>query len=331
MLSNDQVQYLINNKIINPFVPKSEDGKTPIYVLKKEDLKILGEGGLGSGKKLKLSEDEKRARRKEQLKNAQRVYREGHRADYNKKQNDYYYAMKEDDAKYSNWKDKMAVVNQNYRAKRKLQTGQKKIVKNIEKQLKKEWKEKNKGKKGRPKKGEVKDKKEIDNVWFETEKQKRVQAELSKLGEDFVIPKQKVEGKFDTEGRQVYKKFDSDLKKEPIYPYTGDMGKGDIEPYTESDYIEYKATKLIPKHLKKEIKKQKKQKENIELIVEEKPAKKEPVKKDPIIYKGKKLSELNERERKAYDYITEKNLDPRQATQQIPYSQITGLLTLGVF
>jgi hypothetical protein len=267
VLTDEQVQHLIKNKIINPFVPKGADGMTPIYVLKQEDIKLIGEGGLGSGKKLKLSEAEKKARRKEQLKNAQRVYRQNNRDDYNKKQNEYYYAMKEDDTKYTNWKDKMMVVNQNYRAKKKLQTGQNKIIKDIVRDLKKEWKEKNKGKAGRPKKGVGKEKKEMDMIWFEAEKQKRVQKKLAELGEDFVIPKQKTD-KFDTEGRPVYKKFEIDLKKEPIYPYLGDTGYDykesgfappeNPEPYTETDYVEYKATKTIPKHLKKEIKKKKK-------------------------------------------------------------------------
>jgi len=288
VLTDEQVQHLIKNKIINPFVPKGADGMTPIYVLKQEDIKLIGEGGLGSGKKLKLSEEEKKARRKEQLKNAQRVYREGNRENYNKKQNDYYYAMKEDDAKYNNWKEKMMAVNINYRAKRKLQTGQTKMVKDIEKELKKEWKEKNKGKAGRPKKNEPKVKKEMDKIWFEAEKQKRVQEKLEKLGKDFVIPKQKTD-KFDTEGRPVYKKFEIDLKKDPIYPYIGDKDYDykksgfappeNPEPYTIADYAEYKATKIIPKHLKKEIKK-KKEKENIVMsIVEEevKPEKKEKV------------------------------------------------------
>jgi hypothetical protein len=333
VLTNEQVQQLIQNKIINPFVPKGEDGITPIYVLKQEDIKLIGEGGLGSGKKLKLSEAEIKARRKEQLKNAQRVYREKNRVDYNKKQNEYYYDMKKDEEKYSNWKDKMSVANQTYRAKKKLQTGKTSIIKKIEKQLKKEWKEdpKNKGKKGRPKLGETKVKKEMDKAWFEAEKQKRVQEELKKLGEEYVIPKQKVEGKFDTDGRQVYKKFDIDLKKDPIYPYTGDMGKGDIEPYTEADYIEYKTTKLIPPRLKKEIKKKKKveeKKENIEMVIEEvKPVKKD---KDPIIYKDKTLSELNESERKAYDYITEKNKD-QTGSNIIPYSKIPQIISIRKF
>jgi len=324
VLTDEHVQYLIKNKIINPFVPKGADGVTPIYVLKQEDLKLIGEGGLGSGKKLKLSEDEKKMRRKEQLKNAQRVYREGNRENYNKKQNDYYYTMKQDNAKYTNWKDKMSAINITYRAKKKLLTGKLKIEKDIEKTLKKEWSANNKGKAGRPKKGEEKKKKELDLVWFEAEKQKRFQEALKKLGNEFVIPKQKTENE-DTYGRPIYKKFESDLVKDPVYPYTGDVGKGDKEPYTEADYIEYKSTKLIPKHLKKEIKK-KKEKENIVMTLQEE----KPEKKEKIIYKNKTLSELSERERKAYDYIFKKNLDPKNATQQIPYSQIKGILDMGI-
>jgi hypothetical protein len=327
VLTDEQVQNLIKNKIINPFVPKGADGMTPIYVLKHEDIKLIGEGGLGSGKKLKLSEEEKKARRKEQLKNAQRVYREGHREDYNKKQNEYYYAMKEDDDKYTNWKNKMMAININYRAKRKLQSGQKKIIKDIEKKLKQEWKEKNKGKAGRPKKGVGKEKKDMDMIWFEAEKQKRVQAELKKLGDEYVIPKQKTD-KFDTEGRPVYKKFESDLVKDPVYPYTGDVGKGDKEPYTEADYIEYKATKLIPQHLKKEIKKKKKEKENIEMTLEEvKPVKEKKEKEEPIIYANKRYSDLDESERKAYDYISEKNIG-QTGTNVIPYSKIPQIIKI---
>lgn len=356
VLTNEQVQQLIQNKIINPFVPKGEDGITPIYVLKQEDIKLIGEGGLGSGKKLKLSDAEIKARRKEQLKNAQRVYREKNRVNYNKKQNEYYYDMKKDDEKYTNWKDKMSVANQTYRAKKKLQTGKTSIIKKIEKQLKKEWKEnpENKGKKGRPKLGETKVKKEMDKAWFDAEKQKRVQAELKKLGEDYVIPKKQyvytekdvevakkfglsgvVEGgkKFDADGRPVYKKFEIDLIKDPNYPYVGDVGKGDGTLYTEADYIEYNATKLIPPHLKKEIKKKKKveeKKEEVEEEVKEKKEKKPPVEKDPIIYKDKTLSDLNESERKAYDYITEKNKG-QFGTNVIPYSKIPQIISIRKF
>ena len=331
VLTNEQVQQLIQNKIINPFVPKGADGITPIYVLKHEDIKLIGEGGLGSGKKLKLSDDEKKARRKEQLKNAQRVYRESNRVNYNKKQNEYYYTMKKDEEKFTNWKDKMSVVNQNYRAKKKLETGKTSMIKKIEKQLKKEWKEdpKNKGVKGRPKKGETKVKKEMDKAWFEAEKQKRVQAELKKLGEDFIIPKTQYvytekdvevakkfgvsgvkEGdkKYDTDGRPVYKKFEIDLKKDPIYPYTGDMGKGDIEPYTEADYIEYKSTKKIPASLKKDIKKKKKIEEEKE-VVDVKPVKKEKEEKE-LTQQEKEIKLLG-------DFKAEKNYQANFKSQNI--------------
>jgi hypothetical protein len=357
VLTDEQVQNLIKNKIINPFVPKGVDGMTPIYVLKQEDIKLIGEGGLGSGKPLKLSKEEYKIRRKEQMKNAQRVYREKNRADYNKKQNEYYYAMKEDDEKYKNWKKKMEKVNQDYRSKKKLQTGDKKKIRRVEREIKEEWKQMNKGKAGRPKKGEEKIKKEIDKVWFEAEKQKRIQKLTENLGKEFVIPKtpyvytkkdveeaeklgkkgvKEGDKKFDTEGRQVYKKFEIDLKKEPIYPYLGDKDYNyeksgfappeNPTPYTDADYLEYKATKLIPKSLKKDIKKKKK--ENIELVIEEKPVKEKKVKEEPIVYKGKTPSELNEQERKAYDYIVKKNLDPRNKGNQISFSYITDLMKI---
>jgi hypothetical protein len=143
----------------------------------------------------------------------------------------------------------------------------------------------------------------------------------------------------DTDGRQVYKKLETDLKKEPIYPYLGDASYDyakikmtppeNPEPYTEADYIAYKATKEIPKHLKKEIKKKKKEKEekeNIEITIEEV----KPEKKEKIIYNNKSLNELNESERKAYDYINERNIG-QSGSNVIPYSKIPQIISIRNF
>ena len=255
VLSNEKVQELINKKIINPFVPKGEDGITPIYVLDKKNLPLLGEGGLGSGTPLKLTKEQKDERRREQLKNAQRKYRNSKRELYNERQLKYYKAMKEDPARYSNWKNHMIEANERYRAKKSLGKPPKALVKDIESKLRKEWKEKNKGKRGRPKKGEEKKvQKEVDKEWFEAEKQKRIQEEMKKIGKEYSIP-MKNTGKVGEAGQPIYEKFDFALKTQLEYPYTGDKDKGGEMPYTEQDYLVYNATNLVPNNVKREKKK----------------------------------------------------------------------------
>jgi len=277
VLSNEQVQNLINKKIINPFVPKNSNGSTPIYVLDKKDLPLLGEGGLGSGTKLEISEAERKERRRQQLKNAQRKYRDKDRAGYNARQLLYYNEMKEDPVRYENWKNHMLTANENYRAKKKLGKPPKQLVKDVERKLKQEWKEMNKGKRGRPKKdGDAKKvNKEIDKAWFEAEKVKRIQEEMDKLGLEYAIPMKNTGMVSEETGKPIYEKYDFVLKKEPTYPYAGDEAIG----FTEKDYVEYNATKLVPKQVKK-IKKEMAGEEYVEEEVKPKKEKKEKVVKE---------------------------------------------------
>ncbi len=75
-------------------------GLEPVYVLKKNDLiannAIQGQGGIGSGESLKerfpnATKEELDKRRTQQIKNAQRKYRESHRDAYNKYMQDLYF------------------------------------------------------------------------------------------------------------------------------------------------------------------------------------------------------------------------------------------------
>jgi hypothetical protein len=274
ILTEEQVQNLIARKIINPFVPKGEDGVTPIYVLNKSDLPLVGEGGLNSGRPLPVnvygSKDDpteiRKQRRKEQLKNAQRTYRDKNRDKYNENQKRYYDEMKDDPERYKRWKDNMIKANETYRLKKKRENPQE-LIKRVEKELKKEMKMKNKGKRGRPSKKDAEKKKEVDALWFETEKQRRIKEALAN-NENVVIPKQPIVGKFDTEGRQVYKKFPFALQNQLEYPYAGDVGKGDKLPITAEDYLAYKVEGEPPKALKKKFRKMKKQtEEGVENVV----------------------------------------------------------------
>lgn len=338
VLSNDKVQDLINKKIINPFVPKGEDGITPIYVLDKKHLPLLGEGGLGSGKPLKITEEQRKERRREQLKNAQRKYRDADRAGYNARQLDYYKIMKEDPVRYEIWKSHMRKANDIYREKKNLGKAPKTLVKEVEAKLKMEWKEKNKGKRGRPtkeqkEKGLTKQSKEIDKAWFEYEKHKRILEEMTKLGKTYAIPMKNTGMISEETGKPIYEKYDFALKNEPEYPYTGDKDEGGVMPYTEDDYVAYNATSLVPKVVKKEYKKlagqeyidKEEKKEMKEKAKAEKP-KKEKVVEEKVIYKGKTLSELSEIERKAYDWITSRNADPKNEKQQIPLTQMANIM-----
>lgn len=253
ILTNEQVQALIDKKIINPFVPKGEDGFTPIYVLNKEDLPLLGEGGLGSGKPLKnLTAEQKAERRKQQLKNAQRKYRDANREKYNENQKKIYQAMKEDSdqTRYKRWKDNMIVANTTYRLKLSQGKPSKIKIKEIVNELKEEWKKLNPVKRGRKAKGEPivtpAERKAQEKAWIEAQKKKRIEEEKAKISVGAVIPK-KPTGRFNSKDAEIYVKYPEDLKTSLLYPYAGDIGakggeKGDM-PYTEQEYIKYNLDK----------------------------------------------------------------------------------------
>lgn len=288
VLTNEQVQELIKKKIINPFVPQTPNGLTPIYVLKKEDLKIIGEGGLGSGKELpdefgdppkkgeKITNALRQERRRQQLKNAQKKYRETKRADYNKKQNEYYKEMKKDPERYANWIEKMKEANERYKAKKGYVRDLNKKKKEAEREAKKIWKKENKGKRGRPKKGETKVKKDIDEAWVKM-KADEIYSEkikdLQKQGE--VVQKElkpNKEGKLTFQFPKEYNEANAVLE----YPYTGDEELG----YTAEVYLAYNKEKQVPKEIKKAYRKKKGLPEEEPVKEKKVKEKKEPVKKE---------------------------------------------------
>jgi len=358
ILTNEQVQELIAKKIINPFVPKGENGYTPIYVLNKDDLPLLGEGGLGSGKKLNISEEQRLARRREQLKNAQRKYRDANRTEYNKRQKEIYEAMKDDPTivkdgktRYEIWKDNMVVANNTYRAKKRLTRPTKELVKKVVDELKKEWKEKHPVKRGRPTKEDKKkgivSKREVDKEWLRVEKDKRIAEEMKKLGAEVVIPMVKTDRK-SAKGSPIYVKQEIALDKNLIYPYTGDVGaegtaKGDM-PYTAEEYAIYNIEKkkneeaiakgekgkktLVPRDVRKayrklvgkEIVEAEEKKEIKAKAKAEKQAKPAPVKEEPILYDNVRYSDLSTDQKKAYRYIQDYN--KTYPKNEIPISRL---------
>jgi hypothetical protein len=311
VLSNDDIKKLIQNKIINPFVPNNPNGITPIYVLNKNyNLKNIleGEGGLGSGKELDVDEygtkddptEARKIRRREQIKNAQRKYRESKRSKYNQDQLNIYRKMVEEDGeRYKNWKEKMITANKRYREKKQMERIQniendKTIQKKIDVKLKNEWKEKNKGKRGRPKKGEVKQKIEMDKDWYENrkkEEENKIKKELNEVIIKKKVKKVQLDEKGNPTGKMSHQiENKEDLVTDLVYPYFGDKdydySKSEFVPtktttYKKEDYIKYTTE---PKQALKKVKKTAKKEE----LVEEKPDTKKKEKKS--------ISELSEME-----------------------------------
>lgn len=253
VLSNDDVQELIKKKIINPFVPQMPNGLTPIYVLKKEDMKAIplavgsvtfGEGGLGSGTMLpeefgtiKEPTDLRKERRKQQLKNAQKKYRETHRQEYNKRQNDYYKQMKNDPERYERWKESMAVANSKYKSKKGYTSQINKKMKEANKEALELWKKENKPKRGRPKKGEERVEKKVDEAWIEMKAKEIFNEKMKEIQnvEGEIIKKEKKKSL--TTGEMTYQYPDDINKANAVlqYPYEGDSEMGVLA----KDYLEY--------------------------------------------------------------------------------------------
>jgi len=224
VLTPSQVQKLKEKNVVNPFAVNnmnSQYGLSPLYVLKKDDFavnhaqEVEGEGGLGSGKKLKerfpdMTAEEAKRRRSSQIKNAQRVYRSNpkNREEYNAYMRDLYKNMAKQDKfiqgepsdrfgknthgtaplKYDDiegWNmnrlEKARLANAKYRQKKrnvaKWSDIEKETNKLVEAMFKKEF-----SKRGRPAKGYVKPKLDWDSPWAKDAKQeafKKIQKDLT--------------------------------------------------------------------------------------------------------------------------------------------------------
>jgi hypothetical protein len=212
---------ILSNKIVGL---NTSYGLEPTYVLKKNDLiannVIQGQGGIGSGDSLKerfpnASEADLEKRRNQQIKNAQRKYRESHRDEYNKYMQGLYFKMA-NQKKFIAGKpgDKFAVSNQGkelpystpdewyeyrlkqaqianakYRAKKKQNNLLKDIDKLVVKDLKEQFKKDFPPKKGRPGKTAKKEVFSPDSDWYKENFEKRkiaLQKEISEKG--VVVP-----------------------------------------------------------------------------------------------------------------------------------------------
>jgi hypothetical protein len=212
---------ILSNKIVGL---NTSYGLEPTYVLKKNDLiannVIQGQGGIGSGESLKerfpkATEEELEKRRNQQIKNAQRKYRESHRDEYNKYMQSLYFKManqkkfiagtpgdkfaKSNEGKelpyttpdgWYEYRLKQAqIANAKYRAKKKQNNLLKDIDKLVVKDLKEQFKKDFPTKKGRPGKNTKKEVFSPDTDWYKENFEKRkiaLQKEISEKG--VVVP-----------------------------------------------------------------------------------------------------------------------------------------------
>ena len=80
---------------------------------------LQGEGGIGSGKPLDLTAEERKERRRQQIRNAQRRYREAHRGEYNEYMNKLYHG-EQGNVDKENWKKRNSEAMERYLAKKKM-------------------------------------------------------------------------------------------------------------------------------------------------------------------------------------------------------------------
>ena len=259
-------------------------GLEPVYVLKKEDLManhtIHGEGGLGSGKSLddrfpKATAEQLEERRRQQIKNAQRKYRDANRDKYNEYMQGLYFkmanqkkfisgkpgdkfAVSEEGSKlpYSNpdeWYDyrlkQARVANAKYRLKKKKDELLKDLDNLVVKDLKKMFKAEHPTKKGRPGKNEPK--REVfspDTDWYKENFEKRkiqLQKEISEKG--VVVP-------YDKRAKAT----------KPDYPFKPDDIKVDDRKLYDKDKDAYKEKVSEAKEKEKKEKRQAKTKAKAE-------------------------------------------------------------------
>ena len=279
-------------------------GLEPVYVLKKEDLManhtIQGEGGVGSGKSLderfpKATADQLEERRRQQIKNAQRKYREANRDKYNEYMQNLYFKManqkkfiagkpgdkfaisKEGDKlNYSTpgeWYDyrlkQAQIANAKYRAKKRQDNLLKDIDKLVVKDLKKMHKEAFPPKKGRPGKTDNREKFSPDSDWYKENFEKRKIAIQKEIGEKGVVVPYSVRAK----------------ATKPEYPFAvDDISVADRKLY-DKDKDAYKEKVADKKKEEQKVKRQERDKAKAEKkakVKEEKKIEKEQQKQENL-------------------------------------------------
>lgn len=190
---------------------------------------ILGEGGKGSGKELPAGLDIK-ARRKIQLKNAQRVYREKNRENYNKAMRELYDKKKNDKQWYEAKKESARKANSVYRAKKRYNELTKDDGKALEglvvKKIKEKFDAETKRKKGRPKKDAVKPVFDDEYIKKHYEEMKaQLLSELVQSGRIMNAPIENyVSAGTNADGRPIYVKKQDLLSIQPDYNYAQQIG-----------------------------------------------------------------------------------------------------------
>ena len=190
--------------------------------------------------------------------------------------------MKKDPDRYANWIEKMKDANERYKAKKDYVRDLNKKRKDAEREAKKLWKQQNKGKRGRPKKGEIKPKKEIDEEWIKMTANELYSEKIKDIQEQGKIVKKELkEGKLNKDGEFTkmtyqYPKEYNEANAELEYPYTGDKETG----YTAEAYLAYNKEKKVPKEVKKAYRKKKGLPEEEPIKEKKVKEKKEPVKKE---------------------------------------------------
>jgi len=181
---------------INPFTPTS-----------------LGEGGLNSGAKLKKyittkEFKDKDERVKKHNVNAQRLYRQRNRRDYNEYMKQHWKANKKaNNDHYQNWIQNQAVANKNYRLKKLIENPSEKTIANL---LRKEFREITPKKVGRRKKGEKTYKEKEEDYITDVENIKRISKVLkSKYEKEYE--------EFLAENTTTPSGKKRNLSKEPVY------------------------------------------------------------------------------------------------------------------
>lgn len=325
-------------------------GLEPVYVMKKQDFAvnhhnaITGEGGLGSGQELSkrfpnASAEELKKRRYAQIKNAQRKYRSKpeNRASYNAYMRDLYNTManekkfidgqpsrrfaeitednKREFGTYSDpagWYkyrlEKAKVANKLYRDKKKAEKIMTNLDKIIEKELKEKFKQEFKNKRGRPSKKEGKKVFDPDSSWYKENFEKlklEKQQELKDTGT--IMPYKLRQKKTQPEYPLGIYKVNKDGVNE-IITILDDKPVEERKEYDE-DATAYKKKREKPKA--PPVVSEKKKKKEVSPFEPKEPVKKE----EEVLFKingvEKTLSNLDPVEKQAYEYIMERNSDPK--------------------
>jgi hypothetical protein len=293
---------ILSNKIVGL---NTSYGLEPTYVLKKNDLiannVIQGQGGIGSGDSLKerfpnASEADLEKRRNQQIKNAQRKYRESHRDEYNKYMQGLYFKMA-NQKKFIAGKpgDKFAVSNQGkelpystpdewyeyrlkqaqianakYRAKKKQNNLLKDIDKLVVKDLKEQFKKDFPAKKGRPGKNVKKEIFSPDTDWYKENFEKRKIALQKEISEKGVVVPYSVRAKA-TKPDYPFEPDDTSPADRKLYDKNKDAYKEKIadkkkeeQKIKRQEKAKEKAEKKVEKQKEKAI-----EKENIKITIKE--------------------------------------------------------------